>query len=88
MADRKRRSPTGDRRGRPRGGRRDYGLLHAVSCPARNAEREKLVSVSSLKFGNSRQGLLFQSSGIPCDIDLASTFDVWHATVNCRNELS
>ena len=30
-----------------------------VVCPARNAEREKLVSVSSLKFGNSRQGLLF-----------------------------
>jgi hypothetical protein len=46
------------------------------------------VSVGSLKFGNSRQGLLSQSSGIPCDSDLASTFDVWHATVNCRNELS
>jgi len=39
------------------------------------------VSVGSLKFGNSRQSLLSQSSGIPCDSGLASTFDVWHATV-------
>ena len=71
------------------GGRRDYDLLHAVSCARCGTQNVRgLVSVGSLKFGNSRQGLLSQSSGIPCDSDLASTFDVWHATVNCRNELS
>ena len=86
--NRERRSPTGDRR-RPRGGRRDYDLLHTVSCARCGTQNVRgLVSVGSLKFGNSRQGLLSQSSGIPCDSDLASTLDVRYATVNCRNELS
>jgi hypothetical protein len=45
-------------------------------------------SVGSLKFGNSRRSLLSQSRGLPCDDGLASTFDMRHSTVNCRNKLS
>ena len=56
--NRERRSPTGDRRRRPGGGRRDYDLLkRRVVCPVRNTERERtrtqlwiMVSLRALRF--------------------------------------